>query len=137
MTNLPSFLAPSSLYYTFKQDVTEGCSANNVISSFQSTCNDYTFKLTLEYFYGSQSCVTPAWCSEDICYDKSEFFTGICIDQTFETIGGIAVLSSYEASFDCFSESWFFYFLLVVGFFVCCVCPCVCLCNCCKRMGSK
>eukprot|EP00940_MAST-03C_sp_MAST-3C-sp2_P002058 g2058.t1 len=86
-----------------EHDVSEGCTQTSILSSYESTCDDYTFKLTLEYFYGSTTC--NRICSGGLCYSKDTFYTGVCIDQTFEGIGGIEILSSYEANFDCYSES--------------------------------
>ena len=104
-------------------EITMGCTSGNVLSSFQSTCDHYTFKLTYESFFGSTICEKV--CENQFCYNKVEMYSGVCEDYTYEILG-VQYLKSQRASFDCYSESWFFYLLLTFGFLLCCCVPCCC-----------
>lgn len=104
---------------------------SSVLSSFRARCDTYTFKLTFESFFGSTDCEKV--CEGSLCYDKSEAFSNWCKDYTYE-IGSLKYENSMVAEFDCYSDSWFFYAVLSIGFALFCVCPCVCLYRrCCRR----
>jgi hypothetical protein len=60
---------------TSTYEITMGCTSGNVISSFQSTCDMYSFKLTYEMFLGSTTCEKQ--CSSSLCYDKTEMY--VCL----------------------------------------------------------
>lgn len=60
---------------TSTYEITMGCTSGNAISSFQSTCDMYSFKLTYEMFLGSTTCEKQ--CSSSLCYDKTEMY--VCL----------------------------------------------------------
>ena len=111
-------------------DITMGCTSGNSFTSFQSSCDIYSFKLTYEFFFGTNECEKQ--CENSLCYDKTEMYSGWCEDFTTEILG-VERYSSQLASFDCYSESWFFYVLVTMGFLLCCCLPCFCWRKCRKR----
>jgi len=152
---------------TSTYEITMGCTSGNVISSFQSTCDMYSFKLTYEMFLGSTTCEKQ--CSSSLCYDKTEMYvclvlvlplslslsrflsisnaqhvpirssnrySGYCEDFTYNVLG-IETYSSQYATFDCYSDSWFFYVLITMGFLLCCCVPCFCGYYCARRRSGR
>ena len=117
---------------TSTYEISMGCTSGNLVPSFQSTCDIYTFKLSYEFFFGTTECVKQ--CDSSLCYSKTEMYSGYCEDFTTE-IMGVETYSSQYASFDCYSESWFFYALVTMGFLLCCCVPCCCGYYCRGRKG--